>query len=452
MVCLFLLLGLLCSSKDARAFCVQDTELNQAMEEVFLPGEDYYASMSQGFCFAEDKIIYTRYSSDASQTTYVILDAKTLKEVNHQSFSTLHSNSLTYNPTSHQLVCVSQSHAYVFYFDGESLSLTEDHYMKHNCPKIAYVESENAYYLGTSNSIYRTSDFITLTKVFTVTKAGVDQGMASDGSDLYIIWYSVGYNTIYRYDLHGGLKEIYTLSSSDYLEIEEIDFYGEHMYVNIQNSGEYNGLYRIRNNHTFADWEVVKKEDCGNDGQKARVCTSCDYQQTKTIPATGDHKTSNWIITKQVTCSRDGEKLKECSVCGHELEKAIIPAMGHDIQDWHTVKEPDVLHEGKLKGYCRRCDKEVTESIDPLVAEIHMSQDELVLSKGEDHEARKVTLGYGDKIISWISSDPKVASVDQDGKIHARRYGRTTITCTSQGGVSSSYKVKVSFLHGIFGI
>ncbi|MBR5046947.1 MAG: hypothetical protein IKX76_01795, partial [Eubacterium sp.] len=96
-------------SANSNAYCLKDTELADDLKACFLPKGNYYGPQSQGFCFAEDSVIYTRYTADYATTTYVILDAKTMEEKNCQSFHTLHSNSLTYNSKSKEVVCVSQN-------------------------------------------------------------------------------------------------------------------------------------------------------------------------------------------------------------------------------------------------------------------------------------------------------------------------------------------------------
>ena len=406
-ILLFLLL--FCTPLDVKAYCLQDTELGNDLKACFLPSGNYYGPQSQGFCFAGDSIIYTRYTADYTTTTYVILDARTMKEINCQSFNTLHSNSLTYNPDTREVVCVSKRHAYVFSFDGTSLELLEDHYMNHNCPKVAYVSSEETYYLGTSNVIYKTKDFERLTPVFRVPQIAVNQGMASDGINLYIVWYSIGNCSIYEYTTLGQLVEVFTLKSDVYREIEELDFYGTHIYLSIENSGDLSGLYLVKNTHNYDKWDILQKPTCTSPGRKRHICKRCGKIQEKNMDPTG-----------------------------------------HIFGEWETVHMPDVLHYGIMQRSCFRCGLEDDVMIDPIAPEITMNHSELVLGRNDAVEARKVKLGKGDYIEKWTSSNPSAVFVDKDGSISAEGFGKAVVTCYSAGGASASYPVKVSILETIF--
>ena len=407
-ILLFFIL-LFCLSSPSEAYCLQDTELGDDLKACFLPSGNYYGPQSQGFCFAGDSIIYTRYTADYTTTTYVILDAKTMKEKKCQSFNTLHSNSLTYNSNTKEVVCVSKKHAYVFSFDGESLELTADHYMNHNCPKIAYVSSEDTYYLGTSTVVYKTKDFERLTPAFHVPQVAVNQGMASDGVNLYIVWYSVANCSIYEYTTSGQLVEVFTLRSSSYREIEELDFYGPHIYLNIENSGSLSGIYKVKNTHDYDEWDVLQKPTCTSPGRKRHVCKRCGKKEEKNMDPTG-----------------------------------------HVFGEWETVHMPDVLHHGIMQRTCFRCGLEDDVMIDPIAPDISMDESELILGRNDTAEAREVELGKGDYIEKWTSSDPSVVFVDLDGSICAEDFGKAVITCYSAGGVSASYTVKVSILESIF--
>ncbi|MBR5046814.1 MAG: hypothetical protein IKX76_01120, partial [Eubacterium sp.] len=294
-------------------------------------------------------------------------------------------------------------------FDGESLTLTADHYLSHNCPKIAYVSSEDYYYLGTDTTIYRTRDFRYLKPVFRVPKIAVDQGMASDGINLYIVWYSVGRCTIYEYTTLGFLVEVFTLTSGTYLEIEELDFYGAHIYLSIENSGDKSGIYRVKNTHNYGKWDILQKPTCTHNGRKRHTCKRCGKIEEKTMKPTG-----------------------------------------HIFGEWKTVHPPDVLHYGIMQRTCYQCGQDQDVMIDPIVAEISMDNSELVLGRNDAVQARKVTLNKGDYIVKWASSKPSVVFVDKDGSLSAEGFGKAVIYCISAGGAKASFPVKVSLWHTIF--
>ena len=267
-----LLLFLFFPKTTYAAYCNSNTELAQAMNPFFVVNNDYYGHTSQGMCVAEDTIIYTRFRGDYLPTTYVILDKNTKKEIAHQEFNTLHSNSLTYNPDTKEVVSVSKNHAYVFSYKKHTLTLEHTFILNHNCCKIAYVPSKKLYYLGTSNVIYSSKDCRSLTPVFSVPQIAINQGMGCDGKYLYIIWYTVGKNYLYKYSLDGSLIEKYTLFSDTYREIEEVDFFDDVMILNIANSMEHNGLYTVNSKHNYGKWEQTIKPTCAKTGEKIKIC------------------------------------------------------------------------------------------------------------------------------------------------------------------------------------
>ena len=98
--------------------------------------------------------------------------------------------------------------------------------------------------------------------------------------------------------------------------------------------------------HTFSKWQTIQDASCESDGIELRKCKVCDFEETRTIPATG-HTLSedSWITTKEPDCTDAGEATRYCSDCDY-FETKELPATGHHIssdtweQDadlhWHT--------------------------------------------------------------------------------------------------------------------
>ena len=81
----------------------------------------------------------------------------------------------------------------------------------------------------------------------------------------------------------------------------------------------------------------------------------------------------------------------------------------------------------------------------PLVGTVKLSKSKVYVKKG-----KTVTLTatvspstLADKSVTWKSSDTKVATVTEDGKVKGVKYGTATITCTSSTGLSATCKVTV---------
>lgn len=424
----------------AQNFCHEET-LSESMNPFFIPPQGYYASASQGMCIADDTIIYTRYSSDDEKTVYVILDIMTGKELGHQEFDTLHSNSLTYNPAKQELVCVSKSRAFIFSYIDKHLELVDTVYMNHNCPKIAYNRSDGYYYLGTSSKVFRTLDFHNLEPVFSVPQLGINQGMGCDGVYLYIPWYTVGNNTVCVYDTSGTLVHKYSLVSDQYREIEDIDFVGDRMYLNIQNSPE-NGIYYIDPEHQYGEWKTELEPTCSNEGARIRQCLNCDDFQYESIPATGQHVAGKWEYSKKPTCTEEGSRFRTCTTCGKVLEEETVQPLGHNFTKWETVKEPDALNEGLEKRHCDRCDYKEDRAVEKLPAWIKTPYPDMPAELEKGSIEYQYEMEKGDKLVSAYSDNAEVASCEGT-TITPLKCGHAVIHLRTEAGAEAEINVDV---------
>ena len=122
------------------------------------------------------------------------------------------------------------------------------------------------------------------------------------------------------------------------------------------------------------------------------------------------HTFGNWVVTKQASIGVEGEKERTCKVCGY-TEKETIPSI-------YIPSYP--------------------------VTGIKVSQDTLMLTKKDETAqlSAEVVPSYADNTqVIWKSSDEKVATVDEKGKVTAVGNGTATITVTS---VSGNYTATVA--------
>ncbi len=79
------------------------------------------------------------------------------------------------------------------------------------------------------------------------------------------------------------------------------------------------------------------------------------------------------------------------------------------------------------------------------VSEVVLNAASAPMQKGQKTTAIEVVSVYpaGDKIISWESLKPSVASVSRKGKITAKKAGNTVITVTTKSGAKASCKIRV---------
>lgn len=92
--------------------------------------------------------------------------------------------------------------------------------------------------------------------------------------------------------------------------------------------------------HDFISWSTSTPATCAKSGEKFRVCKTCSYVETQTIPATGSHTLGKWTKTKSATCEGNGEQYRVCQNCSY-TETQSISAKGHTTDS----------------GLCQRCYK-----------------------------------------------------------------------------------------------
>ena len=198
-------------------------------------------------------------------------------------------------------------------------------------------------------------------------------------------------------------------------------------------------------------WQMVTKTEptCTEDAQYVMECKihNHTYSYSSYYEEKGKaygHAFSTWKVTKEATCASEGSEERTCARC-KEVEKRTIPATGeHSYDSWKTTKEATVLDMGQQERICSVCNEKETKSIAKLKATISLNVSGTIPLKTKQTFTPKVTMGKGDKVASWKSSNKKVVSVGRNGKIKGLKAGKTaTITVQLQSGLKKSFKVKV---------
>ena len=102
-----------------------------------------------------------------------------------------------------------------------------------------------------------------------------------------------------------------------------------------------------------------------------------------------------------------------------------------------TVKEPTTEEQGLKVSICRICHEERTEEIPPLPkvkpTKIAFADQKLEMPTEETKKLQLAKTPAGaDDSAEWTSSNEKAATVDENGVITAKTYGKTTITVVSK--------------------
>ena len=239
--------------------------------------------------------------------------------------------------------------------------------------------------------------------------------------------------------------------------------------------------------HDWSEWTVEKAATCTEDGSKVRSCSRCDYKETNAIPATG-HNWGDWNETP-ATCTEEGRKERSCSTC-NEKDEQILPVLGHDLTDWKVTKAATCAKNGEKERHCTRtgCKEKQTQvikatgkhsmgawkvtkaatavaagvkertckvcggakeraSIAKLKATLTLNvpvNRTLPMKMRQTFQAKVSGLAKGDKVVSWRSSNRRVAAVSGNGRIVAQRIaGNAVITVKLASGKTAKFTVRV---------
>lgn len=197
----------------------------------------------------------------------------------------------------------------------------------------------------------------------------------------------------------------------------------------------------------ICQWETLSHEEesfCGPGKTVVRCKTHGDTWIKKWDIVEHNSQREDCRILKEATCGTDGEIATICSACHQPAERWTIPATGkHKFTAWKTVTAATVWKQGKQERICSVCKKKETKVLPKQKAVIVLNVAGTVPLKTRQSFAVKVTMGKGDRIVSWKSSDSRVVSV-KNGKITGLKTGRSaTVTVKLKSGKKASFKVKV---------
>ncbi len=97
-----------------------------------------------------------------------------------------------------------------------------------------------------------------------------------------------------------------------------------------------------------------------------RVCTRCETEETKVIPALGHEYSTEWTVDKEPDCTHTGLQSHHCIRCDAKQNVTEIPAKGHSYGEWEIITEPTPFEEGERQRTCSVCgfiEKEVLDKI-----------------------------------------------------------------------------------------
>lgn len=172
-----------------------------------------------------------------------------------------------------------------------------------------------------------------------------------------------------------------------------------------------NKLFKEVNEDDYIDEDEIDTEPEKPDSKQPDDSKSTSEADTEVSTEQKDsdgasahnHIAGDFIISQDATTTTTGLKVKKCTICNAIMESEILPK--------YTVS----FH---VKGTIPLRVKQSTKAI-------------------------KATAMEGDRIVSYKSSNKKVATVTSKGKITGKKTGTAKITVTTKKGAKASIKIKV---------
>ena len=145
--------------------------------------------------------------------------------------------------------------------------------------------------------------------------------------------------------------------------------------VSVKGIGGYSGTAQttfVISGHLYGEWITTKAATCTENGSAYCVCSGCDNEKTREIPALGHHFEKEVIdAAHRVSSATCTEKAvykygcTRCSVIGDVTFEYGEPN-GHSFGEFETKDAPTCTEDGTEIAECRNCDAVDTRKIDAL--------------------------------------------------------------------------------------
>ncbi len=252
--------------------------------------------------------------------------------------------------------------------------------------------------------------------------------------------------------------------------------------------GVFNSNKLALKDHTWGEWTVTAEPTTENEGSKTRTCSVCSEEETESIPKLEvivNEETGIEIVfgeeygdgvEVQASEVYDGKSFQLVEANYGNVKTTIFDISttvdGVAVQPEGKVKVRIPLPEGFGAGKVVVCyvDSE-NGKVTSIPAKVvdgyvefetdHFSHYALLATKGKVHSVKidDIRINYKDTMIirpeiyaddgvrytvTYSASNPSVAQVNQNGKITATAFGRTTITCTVTDEYGNTVTEKVT--------
>jgi len=117
--------------------------------------------------------------------------------------------------------------------------------------------------------------------------------------------------------------------------------------------------------HIYGEYITSIEPTCVLPGEKYRICSVCDHEDTQTIDALGHDFKDEWTVDIPANCTEPGSKSLHCTRCDTKDDILSLPAIGHTFGDWETITSATCTDGGAEKRVCSVCVYVETRNIDP---------------------------------------------------------------------------------------
>ena len=197
--------------------------------------------------------------------------------------------------------------------------------------------------------------------------------------------------------------------------------------------------------HSWNSGVVTKGATCTVAGVKTYTCTTCRGTKTESIPATG-HRHTEVRNAYGASCTGRGYTGDTyCKDCGAKIGTgAWVNAIGHSYGAAYVAAQATAVSEGRMAHSCVRCGYTETWATPKLASSGNFNATNVPLKVKKNFTLKVENMAAGDWVVSWKSSNTKIATVSGGGKVYAqKKTGTVKITATLASGKVISTNVKV---------
>ena len=201
--------------------------------------------------------------------------------------------------------------------------------------------------------------------------------------------------------------------------------------------------------HVWGEWEVVEEATYEKEGLERRACSLCDIEETRVIPKlvrasaielSESEKTVFVGDTFTITATVKPEDAFNRTVTWSSSDPSIATVDENGTVTAIAKGEAIITAESAdgVKAECK-------VTVEKKVAAIELSESEKTVFVGDTFTITATVKPEDafNRTVTWSSSDPSIATVDENGTVTAIAEGEAIITAESADGVTAECKVTV---------